>query len=147
MTADGSRSPMALPTTLDQDNVDIGSDRGDVLLNGLLNLVLGLLVVGLIVFEIGAVAVNAVQLDGIVQDAARAAATQMSQTTAASALEQAALSGMAGQRNVRLDALTATRETVTVTVSRPAPVLLVDRIPPLRDHLVASATSTARVAR
>lgn len=120
--------------------MDLGSDRGDVLLNGLFHIVLSLALMGIVLFEIGAVAVNFVQVDEIGRDAARAAAAALRGGASSGEVQQAAEAGVEMQPGVRVGPVAIDHGTVTVTVSRSAPVLLADRIPPLREHLVAFAT-------
>ena len=119
------------------------NERGDIILDGLLRTIIGLLVFALIVFEIGAVVVNIVQVDGAAQQAARAAATEIDAGQSEHRVELAAEEAAATIEGGVVHDIDVGRDEVRVTVGRAAPVLVVDRIPPLRDRLVATTTATA----
>lgn len=117
-------------------------EAGDVILGGLFKLVLALLAIGLVLFEVGAIAVNYVQLDSLAGDAARAGASTPPQQRTYATVERAVLAELEGS-GARLEALEIEGETVAVTVSRPARVLLVDRIGVLDDVVRARHTKRA----
>lgn len=119
-------------------------ERGDVILGGLARTAIGLLLFALVVYEVGAVAVNSLQLDSIGQDAARAAATAWSEEHRRSAAEGAAAATLAGHAGVSLDEVLVGDGRVSVTLSRPAQVLVSHRIAALRRFLVATVTKQAQ---
>lgn len=120
-----------------------GEERGDVVLSGLLRTVLALLVVGLVLFEIGAVLVNRVQLDEAARVAAQAGAQGLAERGSQRVAEAAVQARLGEERDVALDAVVVDAPRVTVTVSRPAPVLLLDRMGPLARYAVGRATVSA----
>lgn len=115
-------------------------ERGDIILDGLLRMVAGLVLTALLVFEVGAVVVNRVQVDGAAQEAARAGARTW-ETSGSEARTESTVHEVAGKlpgavvREWSVDG-----DVVQVTVSREAPVLLIDRVEPLRPRLEGEAT-------
>lgn len=122
-------------------------ERGDIILDGLLRIVAGLVLTALLVFEVGAVVVNRVQLDGAAQEAARAGARAWdaggSQARAEAAVHEAA-SKLPG---AVVREWSVEPEAVKVTVSRQAPVLLIDRLEPIAERLDGDATFQASTGR
>lgn len=120
----------------------LDDDRGDMLLSGLLKLLAFFAIVGLLIFEVGAIAVNRVQLDDAAGQAARAAAaTAGARRTRPDQLQEAAQSTL--PEDVRLEAVSLEGQTVEVTVSRQAPVLVLDRLGPLADWAEATVVKEA----
>lgn len=123
----------------------MSTDHGDIILDGLIRTVGGLLIVALLLFEAGAVMVSHVRLDGVAQEAAGAAAhawdVERSESAVAVAVEEASatLDG-AWVRDIAVG-----REAVSVTLSRSAPVLLVDHIGAVARWLVTDVTARAPV--
>jgi hypothetical protein len=123
------------------------NERGDIIVDGLLRMVAGLLLVGLLCFEVGAVAINQVQLDGKAQDAARVGA-EVWDRHRDDELTRHAVEQEAGLLpDARVEAVTIEDPVVAVTVSRPAPVLVADRVWFLQDRIVGEATSQTRSRR
>lgn len=120
-------------------------DRGDVILGGMLRTVLALLLIGLVAFEIGAVVVNAVQLDGVADDAARAAALAMTSSGRVTVAETAANVIISQQVGVAVDAVEVERHQVRVGVSRAPLFLVLGHVPPIRERLTRHAEHTAAV--
>lgn len=113
-------------------------DRGDVITAYLLRLVGGLAVAGLLTIEVAAVAVNRLGLEEAVHQAADRAATVYLEHRSTDAAQHAAR-----QRLQRADAelvdFAVEPDAVSVTASRPATVLISDRIDAL-SHLVTPST-------
>lgn len=123
---------------------NVGRDeRGDVIIGGMLRTVLFLLAIGLAVYELVAVAVNTVQLDEMAVTAARAAADAAAAGAGTSGAETAVLATLQGEEGVFVEGVTLGPEGATVTVSREPFFLVADRVPALRERLLAHASSTA----
>lgn len=122
-------------------------ERGDIILDGLLRTVAGLLFIALLLFEVGAVVVNEVQLDGAAQRAAREGARALDGPGSVELVELAADHAASTLNGASVTDVIIDDDRVGVTVTRPAPVLLADRIPPLSDRLVGHASATARRPR
>ena len=122
-------------------------ERGDIILDGLLRTIAGLLLIALVAFEVGAVVVNEVQLDGAAQRAAREGARALDGPASVEAVEAAADRAAAATNGAVVRDVVIDDDRVAVTVSREAPVLVADRIPPLRDRLLGTATARARKPR
>lgn len=123
------------------------SERGDIILGGLLKTVAGVLLGALMAFEIGAVVVNHVQLDDRARGAARAAAVAWHEIGREEAVQTAAFAEASTLQGASVIGIDIGDRSATVTVRRAAPVLVTDRIWFLRDHLVADATASARYVR
>lgn len=124
------------------DGPSLASEHGGIIAAGLLKIVLVLLVFGLVVYEAGAVGVNYMQLDDLAGQAARAGASTPPQQRTAATVERAVLATLEGS-GANLDAFEVTRDGVTVTVSRPARVMVVDHLGPLADLARAERTKQA----
>lgn len=117
-------------------------ERGDVILHGLLRLVAGLLVLGLVAFEGGALLVNHAQLDETARQAARVGARAWASERSPAAVEAAVLRHLDGLDDVTLDRVAVDHDRVSVTVTRAAAVLLLDRIGPVSRHAQGRATAS-----
>ena len=122
-------------------------ERGDIILDGLLRTIAGLLLIALVAFEVGAVVVNEVQLDGAAQRAAREGARVLEGPASVGAVEAAADHAAAALKGAEVTSVDIDDDRVTVTVARPAPVLVVDRVPALRERLLGTASARARKPR
>lgn len=122
-------------------------ERGDIILAGLGRMLAGLLVLGTLLFDGGAIAVNRVQLEEAARVAARTGAVTWADQRSTRAVERAVLEDLAGESGMVLDAVTVANARVQVTVSRPAAVLLLDRLGPLGKYAHASVTSVSEPAR
>lgn len=120
-------------------------DEGGEVASGLLRIAAFVLALALVLFEAGAVAVNRIQLDDVGQEAARAGAFALRDQQSRRAVTQAAQEVVAFREGVVLDAVDIDGDAVTVTVSREAPVLVIDRIGPIASWAQATVTKTARV--
>lgn len=117
------------------------AEGGDIIVAGLLKIVVVLLVFGLVVYEAGAVAVNYMQLDDLAGQAVRAGASTPPQQRTAATVERAMLAELEGS-GADLDQFEVDPEGVSLTISRQARVLVLDRLGPLAD--VARAERTKR---
>lgn len=105
------------------------AQAGDVILAGLLKIVVALLVLGLVLYEAGAIAVNYFQVDDLAGRAARAGASTPPQQRTHATVERAVLAVLESS-DAQLEELEVEGDEITLTISRPARVLLLDRIPP-----------------
>lgn len=118
-------------------------ERGDIILEGLLRIVAGLLLSALVLFEIGAVVVNQVQVDSNAQVAARAGASAWADSGDRARTDQAIQSAVRRMPGATLTNFQIQENAIEVTVNRQAPVLLVHRLSFVEDHLMASAEARA----
>ncbi len=118
-------------------------ERGDIILEGLARTVGGLLLLALVAFEVGAVLVNTVQLDDAARRAARDAASALEARGSLAAAEVAADDVAADLDGCRVDEVAFAEGGVTVTLTRPAPLVLAGRIGPIAERTVGSATAQA----
>lgn len=110
------------------------SDRGDIVLGWLTRLVLGLAVVGLIGFDLVSLGATRFQAEDHAQSAARAAAEVYRGPSDLQAAYDAAV-GEVLEHGDTIDPTTfavAPDRTVTLTLRRAAPTLLLEKVPPLR---------------
>jgi len=107
-----------------------------------------LAVLGLLGFDAISLALARLTAEDHAQTAARAAASAFEQThTPQSAYDAALAEVVAHGDSIDPASFTAAQDgSVTLTLSRTAPTLLLDRIPPLRDLAQMSATVTGRPA-
>jgi hypothetical protein len=105
---------------------------------------LGLGLVLLLLYEGAALTVNLIQLDGVGRDAARSTSLVLQAQSTHRGIEEAVLQALSGQANVRLKALQIQPSGVTFTITRPAHVLVLDRIQPLRHVVDGAVTRTVR---
>ncbi|HVL99998.1 MAG TPA: hypothetical protein VM324_11970 [Egibacteraceae bacterium] len=119
------------------------AERGDVVVSGLLRLVTGLLVATVVLLDGGAVLVNRVQLDEVARRAAVAGAFAWTGGGSPHVIETAVRQRLPHQTGVTLEAVTVGGARVSVTVSRPAQVLLLGRIGPLSSWAHGRATSSS----
>ena len=121
----------------------VSVERGDIILSGLLRTSALLLAMAIFLFDAGAVVVNRVQLDEAARTAARAGAVAWSEQGSRHAVEAAVNRRLAGERGMALETLAVAGSQIAVTLARPAPVLLLDRIGPLSRHAQGRATSSS----
>lgn len=123
-------------------------DRGDIVLGWLTRVVAVLAVLGLIGFDAVSLAMARFTAEDHAQAAARAAATTFQQTPVPQSAYEAALGEVvASGDTIDPASFSAAQDgSVTLTLSRTAPTMLLDRIPPLREWTRMSATVTGRPA-
>ena len=121
------------------------SERGDVILSGLLNTVLFLLLTALILYEVGAVVVNAIQLDDVANDASRVAAQMAAAGASEVRLEETVTSYLVAQTGVALEGLERGGGAVTLTVSREPAFLVAEHLPGVPGRFTGRATHSAPI--
>jgi hypothetical protein len=110
---------------------------------GLVKVLAALAVLAAMLFDGGAVLVNVVQVDEAAGDVARSAARDYAARGSPAGAEQVAMAVVADLRGAQLDDLEVDRAGLTVTVTRTAHVVLLDRLPLVADWAMASATKRA----
>lgn len=125
---------------------EVTSERGDIITGYLVRLVAGLALVGLVVIEGAAVTFNQISLEETIDRAARAGASAYAEDRSREAVEHAVVERLehAGAQLVHLD---VGSESVTVTGTRPAKVLISDRIEALSTLVTAEHTGRADADR
>lgn len=110
------------------------SDRGDIVLGWLTRLVLGLAVVGLIGFDLVSLGATRFQAEDHAQSAARAAAeAYRAPSDLQAAYDAAAREALEHGDTIDPTTFSVTPDrTVTLTLRRTAPTLLVEKVAPLR---------------
>lgn len=121
-------------------------DRGDIITAYLLRLVGGLAVAGLLLIETAAVAVNRMGLEEAVERAANHGAAAYIEHGSPAAAESAARRRLR-RADVEPLEISAQAPAVTVTGTRPATVLLIDRLDPLADLVAPTSSARAPVKR
>ncbi|HWB71739.1 MAG TPA: hypothetical protein VG452_05935 [Egibacteraceae bacterium] len=121
----------------------MASQRGDVILNWLLKLVVGLTVAGVVLIDAGAIGINALQLQDAADQAVHAAVTSWRADRSSDDARRAVLDSIAEQPAVALLELAVGDGRVTVTVSRPARVLVAHRIGPLTRYVERTVSKTS----
>lgn len=121
------------------------SDRGDIIIAYLVRLVGGLALAGLLVIEGTAVALNRIGLEEAVERAARAGASAYAEHRSADAVERA-VDERLQHADAELVDLDIGGQAVSVTGTRPADVLVSDRIEALSSLVTPERTGRADVA-
>lgn len=117
-------------------------ERGDVILDGLLKTVAGLLVTALVVFEAGAIAVNHVQTHDAARSLAYTASVAMGENATHSRVTSAVEDAAEDHPGVVVRDVHTSSDAVAVTVARDPDVLVIDRVRPLGERLTAEVTET-----
>ena len=120
-------------------------ERGDVITDGLAKLVLTLLIIGLIFYELISIGVNAVQVEEAAGEAARRGALAWRDQHSQLAVEEAVVDSLSTERGMVLEGVSIEGEQVWVTLTRPAPVLLIDHVGFLRGVVTHTARDDAVV--
>jgi hypothetical protein len=120
----------------------LSCERGDVIVGGLLKIVVGLIIFGLIVYEAGAITVNQAQLDDQAQSATLEGLGALATGQRSTAVEQTVHAAV--DPSMAVDWVAVDQGRVTVTLSRQARVLLLDRLGPLADLTQQTATHTSQ---
>lgn len=111
--------------------------------SGLLKTIVVLAVIGVALYDGGAVLVNQFQLDEAAGDAIRIAAQDYGTHRSANGAETVANEVLEELTGAELSEFTVDEVGMRMTVGRPAPVLVLDRIPPLADWAHGAVTKTA----
>jgi hypothetical protein len=104
----------------------------------------GLGLVLLLLYEGAALAVNLVQLDGVGRDAARRTSLLLQSQSSHRGIEDAVRQALSSRPDMQLQAIQVQPSEVTFTITRPAHVLVLDRIQPLRHVVDGTVTRTVR---
>lgn len=124
-------------------------DRGDIVLGWLTKLVVTLSLVGLVGFDLVSLAATRFQAEDHAQSAVRAAAAAYDGPLDLQRAYDAAVAEVAEHGDV-VDAPSfrvAADGSVTLTLRREAPTLLVEKVGPLRKHAVVTRTVTGTPPR
>ncbi|MDP8970901.1 MAG: hypothetical protein M3N52_10500 [Actinomycetota bacterium] len=109
----------------------------------LLKTIVGLAIAGVVLIDLGAVAVNALQLEEAADEAARAATHSWSVDHSPSAAQRAARDSIADQPDIVLQDLVIGSDRLTVTLTKPAHVLVAHRIGPLTRYVEQTVSKTS----
>lgn len=123
--------------------MDLADERGGVGLGGLRGLVITLVVATVLLFELGAIVTNFYQLDDLSGRAATAAAAAWRNRPASGPVLNAVNGVVDGAAEVDSVEISQEDATVAVSLRRPAAVLVLDRIPALRERLSPTVTRQA----
>lgn len=96
-----------------------------------------------IAFDVSAVVVNIFQLDDLSRSAAREAAEAWRGSPRAAAVEAAVANEVAPGTSVEVSRITLDATTVWVTLRRPPSVIMLDKVPAVRERLDISITQRA----
>lgn len=123
--------------------MDLADERGGVGLGGLRGFVITLVVATVLLFELGAIVTNFYQLDDLSGRAATAAAAAWRDRPASGPVLNAVNGVVDGAAEVESVEISQEDATVAVSLRRPAAVLVLDRIPALRERLSPTVTRQA----
>jgi hypothetical protein len=124
--------------------MNLASERGAARLTTAARLGVVLVLFTVIAFDVSAVVVNVFQLDGLSRSAARAAADAWQGAPRASAVEAAVTDEVApDDTNVEVSRITLDATAVWVTLRRPPAVIVLDKVPAVRERLDISVTQRA----
>ena len=141
MRADGSRMKKLSRRVVARTR----EERGDIIADGLAKLVLTLLIIGLILYELISIGVNAVQVEEAAGEAARRGAIAWRDGASQLAVEEAVTDSLSTERGMVLEGVSVEGDQVWVTLTRPAPVLLIDHVGFLRGLVTHTARDDAVV--
>lgn len=123
--------------------MDLADERGGVGLGGLRGLAITLVVATVLLFELGAIVTNFYQLDDLSGRAATAAAAAWRDRPASGPVLNAVNGVVNGAAQVESVEISQEDATVAVSLRRPAAVMVLDRIPALRERLSPTVTRQA----
>jgi hypothetical protein len=124
--------------------MNLASERGAARLTTAARLGVVLVLFTVIAFDVSAVVVNVFQLDGLSRSAARAGADAWQGAPRASAVEAAVTDEVSpDDTNVEVSRITLDATTVWVTLRRPPAVIVLDKVPAVRERLDISVTQRA----
>lgn len=122
----------------------LASERGAARLPTAARLGIVLVVFMLITFDLSAVVVNIFQLDDLSRNAAQAAAEAWRDAPRAAAIEAAVANEVSPEdTNVEVSRIALDTTTVWVTLRRPPAVIMLDKVPAVRDRLDIAITQRA----
>lgn len=123
--------------------MDFASERGAARMTSTIRVVTVVLVVSLLTFDLGAIVVNIFQLDQLSQQAAQSAAVAYRRAPASAVVEAAVKEEVAHHGDVRIERIALDRTSVWVTLRRPPPVVVVDKLPAVRRRIDMAITQEA----
>jgi hypothetical protein len=123
--------------------MDLASERGMARLTTTTRVAVVVLIMSVIAFDLSAVVVNIFQLDELGHRAAQSAAAAYRRSPRSAAVEAAVHNEVADNGDVNIDRIALDRATVSVTLRRPPPVLVLDRLPPVRRRIDLAITQHA----
>ncbi len=137
------------PAALAADLPDVTSDRGDIVLGWLTKLVVILSVLGVIGFDLISLASTRFQAEDHAQSAARAAAGAYDGPATLQTSYEAALAAVVDHGDtIDPQSFSVLADgTVTLTLRRGAPTLLVEKVAPLRGYADVQRTVSAAPVR
>lgn len=123
--------------------MDLADERGGIGGDGLRGAAIALAIVTLLLFELGAIVANFYQLDDLSGRAATAAADAYRQTRAGARVLGAVEEVVAGTAQIHRIEVSRADGTVSVSLRRGPHVLVLDRVPVVRDRLPLTMTREA----
>ena len=123
--------------------MDLASERGMARLTTTTRVAIVVLIMSVIAFDLSAVVVNIFQLDELGHRAAQSGAVAYRRSPRAAVVEAAVEHEIAENGNVSIDRIELDRVSVSVTLRRPPPVLVLDRFPPVRRRIDLAITQHA----
>lgn len=124
--------------------MNLASERGAARLTTAARLGIFMVIVALITFDLSAIVVNIFQLDDLSRDAAQAAAQAWRGAPRAAVVEAAVANEVAdNDGGVEVSRIALDTSTVWVTLRRPPAVIVLDKLPTVRDRLNISITQRA----
>ena len=126
--------------------MDLASERGQARLTTTARLAIFVLVVSVLAFDLSAIVVNVFQLDDLSRRAAQAGAVAYRRVPTAAMVDVSVHNEMAEEDTVSIDRITLDQTNVWVTLRRPPPVLVLDKVPAVRDRIDVAVTQRAALA-
>ena len=124
--------------------MNLASERGAARLPTAARLGIVLVILTLVVFDVSAVVVNVFQLDSLSRSAAQAAAEAWRGAPRAAVVAAAVTNEVPpSDSNVGVARIALDATTVWVTLRRPPAVIMLDKLPAMRDRLDISVTQRA----
>ena len=124
--------------------MNLASERGAARLTTAARVGIFVVLFTLIAFDVSAVVVNIFQLDDLSRSAAQAAAEAWRGAPRAAVVEAAVADEVAPDHtNVEVSRITLDATTVWVTLRRPPAVIMLDKVPAVRERLDISITQRA----
>lgn len=123
--------------------MDLADERGGIGGDGLRGAAIALVIATLLLFEVGAIVANVYQLDDLSGRAAAAAADSWRQTHTGGRVMGAVEQVVGGTAQIRGVEVSQAEGTVSVSLQRGPHVLVLDRVPIVRDRLPLTVTRDA----
>ncbi len=123
--------------------MDLASERGLARPGTATRVAIALVIAAVITFDLSAIVVNIFQLDELANRAAQSAAGAWRDAPTAAVVETAVEDEVAAVDNVQIERIAVDNATVWVTLRRPPPVLVLDKVPPVRRRIDMSITQEA----